>query len=304
MATHDYNIANATTPTVRADINNVLAAIVSNNSSANAPSPTFANMWWMDTTNNYLRIRDKNDANWIIVAEMDVTNSRVKIISDSIRAASGGGIDILNSSGTKIIDLDVASQSTAEAGTNNTELMTALRVKQSVTANAPAGYPQSINVFTTGTTSFAIPSGREAVLIKAAGAGGGGGTRGPGSGNSALAGSPGGNTTVSNGTLGISITARGGTNGNGDGTYSGPFSTGDSGGDVITGLGAQGGSSSGNFDITGHDGRRGNLVVKYVVGANVGGQTLSMSIGAGGASSGTADGEQAGANGFVEVWTW
>jgi len=137
MATHDYDIANQSAPAFRSDLNNVLSAIVSNNSSASEPSTKFANMWWMDTANNYLKIRDKNNSNWIIVAEMDVTNSRVKLISDSLQAASGGGIDIKNSSGTTIIDLNVASEATAKAGTNNTELMTPLRVKQA--AATPTG---------------------------------------------------------------------------------------------------------------------------------------------------------------------
>lgn len=169
--------------------------------------------------------------------------------------------------------------------------------------NNVAGYPQVITVLTSG-TSYAIPSGAQAILIRAAGAGGGGGTRGPGSNNSNLSGSAGGDTTVTNSTLSISVTAKGGRAGNGDGSYNGAFSTGDSGGDVITGGGAIGGSSSGNFDITGHDGRNGNMVVKYVTGSNVGGQTLSLSIGAGGASSGTSDGEQAGAGGYVEITVW
>ena len=137
MATHDYDIANQSAPAFRSDLNNVLSAIVSNNSSATEPSTKFANMWWMDTANNYLKIRDKNNSSWIIVAEMDVTNSRVKLISDSLQAASAGGIDIKNSSGTTIIDLNVASEATAKAGTNNTELMTPLRVKQA--AATPTG---------------------------------------------------------------------------------------------------------------------------------------------------------------------
>ena len=137
MATHDYDIANQSAPAFRSDLNNVLSAIVSNNSSATEPSTKFANMWWMDTANNYLKIRDKNNSSWIIVAEMDVTNSRVKLISDSLQAASAGGIDIKNSSGTTIIDLNVASEATAKAGTNNTELMKPLRVKQA--AATPTG---------------------------------------------------------------------------------------------------------------------------------------------------------------------
>jgi hypothetical protein len=53
MATHDYIIDNQTTPSFRSDLNNALAAIVTNNSSASAPSTTYAGMWWLDTTNSY-----------------------------------------------------------------------------------------------------------------------------------------------------------------------------------------------------------------------------------------------------------
>ena len=130
MATHDYVIADATTPVVRADINNALSAIVTNNSSATAPSPTFAGMLWFDTTNNQLKMRDGANANFIIIGELDVSNSRFKLISNELKAASAAGIDILNSSGTKIIDLEIASEATAKTGTNNTELMTPLRVRQ------------------------------------------------------------------------------------------------------------------------------------------------------------------------------
>ncbi len=137
MATHDYNIADQTTPLFRADLNNALSAIATNNSSATAPSTTFAGMWWLDTTDNYIKIRDVNDANWIIVAEFDVANSRTKLVSNSLEAASAAGIDILDNTGSKIIDLVVASEATAKAGTNNTELMTPLRVKQA--AATPTG---------------------------------------------------------------------------------------------------------------------------------------------------------------------
>ena len=137
MSTHDYIINDQTTPVFRSDLNAALAAIATNNSSASAPTTTYAGMWWLDTTNNYIKMRDVNDANWIIVGELDNTNSRIKLLSDSLKAASAGGIDVLNSSGTKIIDLSVASEATAKAGTNNTELMTPLRVKQA--AATPTG---------------------------------------------------------------------------------------------------------------------------------------------------------------------
>ena len=44
MATHDYVIDNSTGANVRSDLNNVLQAILTNNSSSSAPSTTAAYM--------------------------------------------------------------------------------------------------------------------------------------------------------------------------------------------------------------------------------------------------------------------
>ena len=57
MAQHDYVIANGTGAAVRSDINNGLAAIVTNNSGASAPSTTYAYQWWADTSTNLLKLR-------------------------------------------------------------------------------------------------------------------------------------------------------------------------------------------------------------------------------------------------------
>jgi len=135
MATHDYVIDNQTASNARSDINNVLQAILTNNSSATAPSTTAANMLWYDTASNELKMRDEGDSAWITIAYLDQTNDRMEVRSNVIQAATSAGIDVKNSSGTTIIDLQVASQATAEAGTNNTEVMTPLRVKQSIEEN-------------------------------------------------------------------------------------------------------------------------------------------------------------------------
>ena len=73
MATHDYDIANGTGAAVRADLNNALAAIVSNNSSASAPTSTFAYMWWADTTDNVLKMRNSANNGWITLQQLDGT---------------------------------------------------------------------------------------------------------------------------------------------------------------------------------------------------------------------------------------
>jgi len=304
MATHDYVIDNQSAPTARADINNVLQAIVTNNSGASAPSVTFAGMWWLDTTNNYLKMRDKDNAAWVIVGEFDITNDRFKLISDSIKAASAGGIDVLNSSGTKIIDLQVASQATAEAGTNNTELMTPLRTAQSVFENAII-YPKIVTILQSG-TSYVLPSTARAVLIRASGGGGGGSAYNP-TFATAADGFTGGTTTVTNATLGINIVAEGGARGVNT-TNETAILNASSGGDVLRGSGAAGGSGDAGNNTTANrsNGRPANLVSKYIIdGTNVGGATLTYAIGAGGAggtSSGTSG--EAGMTGFVEIWAW
>jgi len=314
MATHDYVIDNQTTPAFRSDLNNVLSAIVTNNSSSSAPSTTYAGMWWLDTTNNYLKIRDKNDANWITIGEFDVANSRFELISNALTAASAAGIDVYNSSGTKIIDLQVASQATAETGTNNTEIMTPLRVAQSIAANV-VGYPQVITTLTSG-TSYTIPSGAQAILIRASGGGGGGsvhanpGTGGLGT-NTVTTGGNGGTTTVSNATLGISITAPGGAHGtnfsNSTSNWHTNVGASASGGDVFYNIGASGGrTTTNNFDGGREDGGHGVVVQKYVTGAAVGGKTLTYSLGAGGTATtnGGSIQPEPGRPGYIEITVW
>jgi len=71
MAQHDYVIDNQTAPNFRADLNNALAAIVSTNSGSSAPSTTYANMMWYDTTTDILKIRNEADDNWINLGTLD-----------------------------------------------------------------------------------------------------------------------------------------------------------------------------------------------------------------------------------------
>lgn len=297
MATHDYVIDDQTTPAFRSDLNNALAAIATNNSSTSAPATTYAGLWWLDTTNNYLKIRDKNDANWIIVGEFDVTNSRFKLISDSLKAASAGGIDVLDSTGSKIIDLQVTSQATAEAGTNNTELMTPLRTAQAITEQAKGLIDYALY---TSSSTFAVPSGTKKLIIRASGGGGGGANIVPGS-YSVQNGSDGGDTTVTQATLGISITAKGGNKGlAGENTgASGGFKTGSTGGTVLNGGGSNGGQPGGHSGSigSGHSGGSGSLVVAELDNPTT--ETISFTVGAGGAA-GNASYSTAGTGGFVE----
>ena len=70
---HDYVIDNSTGANVRADINSVLQAILTNNSSSSAPSTTAAYMWWADTTNGVLKIRNSANNAWVELLQLDGT---------------------------------------------------------------------------------------------------------------------------------------------------------------------------------------------------------------------------------------
>jgi len=92
MAQHDYVIDNQSFPATRTDLNNVLQAIVSNNSGTSAPSTTFANQIWYDSSANILYIRNEdNDAN-IPLMQFDQ--------SADVAATLATVIDILDASGT------------------------------------------------------------------------------------------------------------------------------------------------------------------------------------------------------------
>ena len=74
MATHDYVIANGTGAAVRSDLNDALAAIVSNNSNTTAPATTYAYQWWADTTTGLLKIRNAANSDWVTIGTLADTN--------------------------------------------------------------------------------------------------------------------------------------------------------------------------------------------------------------------------------------
>ena len=293
MAQHDYVIDNQSAPAARADINNALAAIRTVNSGATAPASTIADMLWYETDTFTLWKRNAGNTAWVSLGVFDETNSR------------------FNPNQT------IATQPEAEAGTNNTRVMTPLRVAQAIDAlTSTVDY----QVFTASGT-WTKPAGISAdaiVVIEAWGAGGGGGS-GSGSTSSSAGGGGGGGymyrtilasalaatetVTVGSGgapgvaggasSLGTVITARGGALGVGSNASTG-------------GTGGRGGRVSTNVLLFSpyHDGGAGGtdgaVGEPGVLGAG-GGGSASTSGGsgtqiAGGASAGAGAGGYGGRN--------
>ena len=156
--THTYEIANVTAPVFRSRLNEILTAIRTLNAGGGDPSQAegmIANFLFIDSTANTLNIRNAdNDAN-IILAKLDQTNDRIEIITDDIQYASSSVTEVKNTSGTTVLSLQVPTQSTAETGTENTQVMTPLRTKQSVQANAITSVTAGTNM-SVSTSSGAV----------------------------------------------------------------------------------------------------------------------------------------------------
>jgi hypothetical protein len=99
MATHDYVIANQGFPAFRSDLNNALAAIVSNNSSATEPTTMFAHMIWVDTAADpsILKIRNADNDAWITIGSLNQT-------ADTFTLTSAVSATTLNTSGQVVFN--------------------------------------------------------------------------------------------------------------------------------------------------------------------------------------------------------
>jgi len=138
MSQNDFTIANQGFPAFRADLNSALQALASNSSGATAPSTTFSNMWWYDSANNIMYIRNEDNDAWIKFAELDQANDKF-VLSGTLQLDDGsasapaltfnsdtnmgiyrGGTDILKfvTAGTDAVTID-ASQDVTLAGSLN-----------------------------------------------------------------------------------------------------------------------------------------------------------------------------------------
>lgn len=65
MSQHDFDLANQARSLMRSDINSAIAAIRSNSSGTSSPINPIAFQFWVDTTNNLLKIRNAANNAWI-----------------------------------------------------------------------------------------------------------------------------------------------------------------------------------------------------------------------------------------------
>ena len=120
----DYSLANQSGANFRAELNTVLAAVVSQNSGSTAPTTTYAYQLWIDTgasPNPLLKIRNAANSAFITIGDVTVANLGLAALSG---ATFTGNITLNAQSDLRFADSDssnwVALQAPATVSTNLT----------------------------------------------------------------------------------------------------------------------------------------------------------------------------------------
>lgn len=91
MAQHDYVIDNQSAPSARSDLNGALQAIVTQNSGASAPTTTYSDMFWYDTTNNQIKKRNEANSAWITLGTINESTGKFDPNASFVAVEQGGG---------------------------------------------------------------------------------------------------------------------------------------------------------------------------------------------------------------------
>jgi len=174
MAQHDFNIANATFPATRTDINNALSAINSTQSGTSTPSGAVAGTIWLDTTSATtptLKYYDGTDN--ISLATIDHVGNTVNWLDSTVSitglstTATATVLTLTDSASTSTVNLIIDNQKevrfreTTANGTNFIGLKAPASVSADLTFTLPSADGTNGQVLTTngsGVLSFATPA--------------------------------------------------------------------------------------------------------------------------------------------------
>ena len=142
MSQHDYTIANQGFPATRADINNALSAIATNNSGTSAPSTQYAGQFWIDTTSSTWILYMHDGTDDIQFAQIDTSANTVNFIDSTVNA------DLLNDTSPQLGgNLDLNSNDIT--GTGNINITGTIESSGNITGTlATASQPNITSVGT------------------------------------------------------------------------------------------------------------------------------------------------------------
>ena len=79
MSQHDFNIANQTFPSFRADLNDALVAAATMSAGASAPTTPYPYQLWFDTTTGTWKVRNSGNTAWVSTITTDLATGKVGI---------------------------------------------------------------------------------------------------------------------------------------------------------------------------------------------------------------------------------
>jgi len=140
MSQNDLTIANQGFASFRSDLNSALQALGSTNSGTSAPSTTFANQLFYDTTNNILKIRNEDNDAFISLFTLDQSNDNIEslTINGALSAESldlNGGELILDADNDTSITADTDDQIDFKVGGTDTVKVTGTQTDIKVSAS-------------------------------------------------------------------------------------------------------------------------------------------------------------------------
>ena len=168
MAQHDYVIDNQASAAARADLNNLFQAIASQNSGATAPTTTYANMFWYDTANDLLKMRNEANSAWITLGTLDQA-----LNTFTAPSVNGKTVGTLTAAGGIAYATSSTALAAIGAGTAGQALLSGGAGAPTWGEATPFFPLLKLKAFNSSTT-YTIAAGKRACII-AIGAGGGGG---------------------------------------------------------------------------------------------------------------------------------
>ena len=305
MAQSDQVVQNATFPSVRADINDNLAALYSQNSGNSAPTVTVAFQPWVDTSSSppVWKVRNGSNSAWITVGVLDPANFQV------------GGVTPIANGGTGATTAIAGLAALLPSQTGNAGK--ALVTSGSLASWGVVASGASIQAFTASGT-YTPTAGKTTFLVFATGGGGGGGNTsaslekgtGGGGGGTALRFY---NTTEMGVSASITVGGGGGGSSTGGSTIFTPAGTGlvitgagGAGGTGTSSVGAAGGGTTNSvFDISGGRGNSSSSTSNGNIRGSGGTSFFAGGAGGGGlGATGTGGTGESGRAGVVLILEW
>ena len=122
MSNADYVLANQSGAAFRAELNAILGAVTSNNSSSSEPSAMFAYMWWVDTTTGLLKQRNAANNAWVSHGVLATANLGHAVLADAqtFTGAQRGEITGLTDAASIATDLALSNNFSVTLAGNRT----------------------------------------------------------------------------------------------------------------------------------------------------------------------------------------